>query len=188
MRHVFFCALLACCAEDRIEARVERVRPRVERATTAAKTGPGEETLASVVAEFARAGDIEVVAALERECRDPERRSVYWSTLARVGATPEAVRLLETWAAREPDSIELAPFRPGGVEDLLAWLEDAARPPQARARCAWALAHAGDRSALPRLRALADDPTPVPIRSLRAGSGVPTLGDIVRDCIRMLEG
>ena len=38
-----------------------------------------------------------------------------------------------------------------------------------------------------RLRKLEDDPTRVSLRSMRAGSGVPTLGEIVRECIAELE-
>ena len=187
MRRVVVCLVLASCAGDSLEERLRLYRPRVEAATTAGKAPADVERLASIVAELVRAGDLELVEALERECDDDERHQVFWSTLARTGRTPQARRLLERWAAREPDSIELAAYRPGGLDYLLTRLEDPAETPQARAHCAWALAQAGDVSALPRLRALVDDPTPVPLRSLRAGSGVPTLGSIVARCIPVLE-
>jgi len=180
--------LLVACSGDALESRLAALRPRVAASTTAEKAAGDEETLWGVVGELVHAGDYEAIDALERECRDPARRRVFRLTVARAGTGAEARRLLERWAAGDPDAIELAAYRDGGLAYLLARLEDPAEPARVRADCAQALARAGDRSVLPRLRALADDPTPVPMRSLRAGSGLPTLGSVVRRCIAELEG
>jgi len=180
--------LLVACSGDALETRLAALRPRVAAAATAEKAAGDEETLWGVVGELVRAGDYEAIEALERECRDPERRRVFRLAVARAGRGAEARRLLERWAAADPDAVELAAYREDGLDYLLARLEDPAEPARVRAECVQALARAGDRSVLPRLRALADDPTPVPMRSLRAGSGLPTLGSIVRRCIAELEG
>jgi nucleotide-binding universal stress UspA family protein len=188
VRSALLACLLVACAGDPLEERMAAWRPRVEAATIETKHAGERESLSAIVWELAQAGDFELIEALERECADAARRPVYWATVARAKPGPEAQGLLQRWAQREPDVIVLAAYRPGGLEFLLSTLEDPAQAPQERAQCAWALARAGDRSALPRLRALVDDPTPVPMRSLRAGAGVPTLGNIVRDCVADLEG
>ena len=88
---------------------------------------------------------------------------------------------------RNPESIQLARFRPGGVEFLLTTVEDESRGVRDRAACLFALRQAGDASVIPRLEKLADDSSPVRTRSMRAGSGTPTLGESVQKTIEYLQ-
>ena len=133
------------------------------------------------------ARDLEVLDALERDLDDPDRKRAFWSALSSIEEEPEARTLLQEWAQSNPGAIILARFRPGGLEFLLEQLEDATLRPLARAWCANELARGGDASVIPRLRKWVDDETPVRSRSMRAGSGVPTLGQSVQRTIDRLE-
>jgi hypothetical protein len=104
------------------------------------------------------------------------------------GRSAEGRRLVARWAAARPDEIVLARHRPGGVEFLLATLEDVTVDPRKRVDCARELSYTADVTLIPRMSRLADDPTPVRgLRSVRAGGPRPTLGRFVKRCIENLE-
>lgn len=170
-----------------LEQRVAAYLPLARSLSPAGKTRTGEEALATLAREIVRAGDFAVIETLERECDDRTRKSVFWWEVSRADDDAEARRLLARWAAGRPDEILLARHRPGGVELLLATLEDAAADPRRRADCARELSYTADTSLVPRMARLVDDPTPVGGRSVRAGGPKPTLGSIVKRCIENLE-
>ena len=131
--------------------------------------------------------DFEALDALEAGLDDEIRKSILWDSVDHWKPDPERLALLEKWALRNPESILLARFRPGGIEFLLATVEDESRGARDRAACLFALRQAGDASVIPRLENLVDDPSPVRLRSARAGSDVPTLGEIARRTIEYLQ-
>jgi hypothetical protein len=170
-----------------LEQRVAAYLPLARRLSPAGKTRTEEEALATLAREIVRAGDFAVIEALEREVDGRARKSVFWWEVSRAGDRADAPRLLARWAAGRPDEILLARHRPGGVEFLLATLEDPAADPRRRADCARELSYTADVALVPRMARLADDPAPVGGRSLPAGRPVPTLGSIVKRCIENLE-
>ena len=143
--------------------------------------------LAALARDLALAEDFAVLEALERQLPDRSRKYRLWMAVSARDGTPAARKLLGQWANANPNEIRLARSRPGGIEFLLAKLEGDTVKAVSRAHCAHELARAGDRSVIPRMRKLKNDATTVRLRSLRAGSGAPTLGEIVQECIRKLE-
>jgi hypothetical protein len=170
-----------------LEDRVAAYLPLARSLSTAGKTRTPEEALSTLVGEIVRAGDFAVLEALERACDDMDRKRVFWTTVSRSGRGAEGRALLARWAEARPTEIALAGYRPGGIGFLFKRLEDATRDARERASCAVELSFAADVSAVPRLSRLANDPTPVSGRSVRAGGPPPTLGKIVQSCIKRLE-
>ncbi len=76
-------------------------------------------------------------------------------------ADPEALRLLRSLAMRHPEEISLAGFRPGGIEYLLAILENPLAPSMERRLAVRELGVHGTNASTERLTAFADDATPV---------------------------
>jgi len=182
-----FHALVERHRQAPVEERVSVDLPLAGTLSAAAKWGPDEPHRSELVAELLLARDLAVLDAMERGIEDEARRQVLFESVARGDGDPDVRELLGKWAQRDPDEIRLAIYRPGGVEFLFGVLEDATAAPVRRARCAAELCRTRDRSLVARLRGLENDPTPVPMRSLRAGGGVPTLGEIVRRSLEALE-
>jgi len=170
-----------------VEARVAFYLPLAESLDYAEKWPEGTAHLSELVNELLRVRDFAALDGLETGLESVDRRRMIIETVWRHDGDPDVRRMLGRWAEADPEEIALARYRPGGVDFLFERLEDRTASPQDRARCARELYVTGDRSLIPRLRAVADDPTPVPTRGLRAGSGVPTLGEIVQRYIEMFE-
>jgi hypothetical protein len=167
--------------------RVAIYLPLAQSLNPASKTRTYEESLRTLTLELLEAGDFGVLEALEERLEAGGRKRALWETVSYRGRTAGARRLAEKWASENPEIIQLARFRPGGVEFLLAMLEDEAADPRDRARSARELGLAGDVHVIPRLRKLEDDRTPVHGRSIRAGGPAPTLGESVKWAMNRLE-
>lgn len=170
-----------------LDRRVAVYLPLAETLSTAGKWPATEAHLSELVRELLLVRDLAVLDALANGLGGEDQRVVLFETVSREDDDPEVRELLGKWARKSPEEVVLAIYRPGGIDFLFDLLGNPEVKPQTRARCAFELARTGDRSLIPRLREHADDPTRVSLGSLRAGSGVPTLGEIVRKCIGTLE-
>jgi len=179
--------LVAWLRDAPLDQRMAVYLPLARGLDYAEKSPVGEPHLGELVDELSRGRDFASLTALEEGLRDPDRRRVFFEIMARREEDPQVRELLGRWARAHPGEVVLAIYRPGGVAFLFERLEDPAVHAVVRARCSFQLARTGDANLVPRMRALADDPTPVPLRSVRAGSGVPTLGEVVRTHIALLE-
>ncbi|MHC4819183.1 MAG: hypothetical protein ACYTF8_14130 [Planctomycetota bacterium] len=166
--------------------RLEVYRPLARSLRAAEKSR--DPTLNDLAHELVRASDFAVIEVLEQEEGETYRKRVFWELVSWPGRSAEGRRLVARWAAARPDEIVLARHRPGGVEFLLATLEDVTVDPRKRVDCARELSYTADVTLIPRMSRLADDPTPVRgLRSVRAGGPRPTLGRFVKRCIENLE-
>ena len=171
-----------------LDERMKVYLPLARTLRSGGKTPSQEEGfLAALARDLVLAEDFAVLEALEWQIVDRDRKWHLWMEVSARDETPGAGGLLKQWAQAHPEEIRLARYRPDGIEFLLAKLEDETLNPTLRAHSAWELVRAGDTSVIPRMRKLAQDETHVSLRSLRAGSGTPTLGEIVQRCIRELQ-
>ena len=140
-----------------------------------------------------------LVTALERQS-DEARRALYveselvaaedvdrrWWLHSAVGRRAPDRASLVRWAAADRGTLSLAPYRPGGAEELLRVVEDPGARIEDRVWATRMLEDLGDAGMLPRLQALQGDQT---VRNSRYGAPGErdTLGKYVQRTIRAIQ-
>ena len=142
--------------------------------------------------ETARQGRVDLLEALDAQLGDSSAdQDVRWSIHVVVSGDwrdPGMRRVRDQLARRHPESLWLAPYRPGGVEYLLEIVESPAKPIHDRERSVAILSGRGTAEILKRLAPFAGDATEVPgVRNLRVGDPTPTLGSFVTKAMKRIQ-
>jgi hypothetical protein len=158
----------------KLEPRVREILllPRIQQGPATSKlvaglSGSGFSEIDGIVAlvgELARHDAYHLVEYLDADLRPDstgyDKRVEVHLGLRRCAGDPSARDVLSRLAAHRPDSVDLAAYRPGGIDFLVRTLESATEDIARRVRSAWALGATAGVDVLPRLERFKDDSTP----------------------------
>lgn len=132
-----------------------------------------------------------VIDAAWKTCRGDGlvRRARVFVDVLSFAAVPgdQAFELLRRWASEDAGEVRLAPFRDGGLQELVRVVVTSSAPAAERFWAASALRTYGDSSVVSPLRAVTGDRTPNPTEYSPSDEVPEVLGEIVADVIRAIE-
>ena len=181
-----FAALVAALEGQPDEAR-RSLYAHLARSLVPQKPRDDDHSLVGLVDALAAREDWKVLDHLESVLIAAEDLHRRWWLHQAMRMQPSARTLLTQWAARDKSTLSLAPFRPGGPEELLRVVEDPKALIDDRVWAARMLEDLGDVRMLARLEALREDKTVYESGYGAPGQSSETLGKYVKRTIGAIE-